>query len=73
MFSYQSSLPFPVPAQVFYLEDVFASGQRELNAQLCQSLMERFVRPLLLGDWLSGKAGSTFPQVRAFSDAVYNS
>lgn len=49
--------------QVFYLEDVFASGQRELNAQLCESLLSRLVRPMLLGDWLSGRSGAMFPQV----------
>lgn len=50
--------------QVFYLEDVFASGQRELNAELCESLLSRLVRPMLLGDWLSGRSGAMFPQVR---------
>lgn len=50
--------------QVFYLEDVFASGQRELNSQLCESLLNRLVRPMLLGDWLSGRSGAMFPQVR---------
>lgn len=55
--------PFYLLVKVFYLEDVFASGQQELNAQLCDSLVERFVRPLLLGDWLSGRAGAMFPQV----------
>ncbi|CAM9962898.1 unnamed protein product [Ectocarpus fasciculatus] len=49
--------------QVFYLEDVFASGQRELNAELCESLLGRLVRPMLLGDWLSGRSGAMFPQV----------
>lgn len=49
--------------QVFYLEDVFASGQRELSAQLCESLVRRLVRPMLLGDWLSGRQGAMFPQV----------
>ncbi|CAN0118206.1 unnamed protein product, partial [Pylaiella littoralis] len=49
--------------QVFYLEDVFASGQQELNAQLCESLLDRLVRPMLLGDWLSGRSGAMFPQV----------
>ncbi|CAM9927877.1 unnamed protein product, partial [Scytosiphon promiscuus] len=49
--------------QVFYLEDVFASGQRELNSQLCESLLNRLVRPMLLGDWLSGRSGAMFPQV----------
>ena len=48
---------------MFYLEDVFASGQRELNAQLCESLLSRLVRPMLLGDWLSGRSGAMFPQV----------
>lgn len=49
---------------MFYLEDVFASGQGELNAQLCESLVSRLVRPMLLGEWLSGRAGAMFPQVR---------
>ncbi|CAN0239491.1 unnamed protein product, partial [Discosporangium mesarthrocarpum] len=50
--------------QVFYLQDVFTSGQQELNTQLCNALMERFVRPLLLRDWLTGgKLGPMFPQV----------
>lgn len=52
---------------MFYLEDVFASGQRELNAQLCDSLLSRLVRPMLLGDWLSGRSGAMFPQVRSMN------
>lgn len=53
--------------QVFYLEDVFSSGQGELNAQLSESLVNRLVRPMLLGDWLSGRPGAMFPQVEISS------
>lgn len=66
-------VPLPCPLtirKVFYLEDVFASGQRELNSQLCESLMGRFVKPLLLGDWLTGRTGAMFPQVLTLVLAV---
>ena len=55
---------------MFYLEDVFSSGQQELNAQLCESLVSRLVRPMILGDWLSGRSGSMFPQVGRLSLSV---